>query len=84
MSDEPEDKPREPAWVTRLARLGIAAERVKGDKRRQQSSGAASEGRRLVAWSCRCGWQGGAKDLKAGAGGLACPACGAGDGLTSA
>jgi Methylpurine-DNA glycosylase (MPG) len=47
-------------------------------QKRIGSLGAASEGKRLMAWSCACGWKGSSRDLKVGPDGLACPMCGAG------
>ncbi len=82
MSDDKPEPKREPAWISNLARTGATAQaQQQRRKQRLGSSGPANEGRRLVLWGCNCGWQGSAGDLKPGAGGLACPACGATGGL---
>jgi hypothetical protein len=47
-------------------------------QRRTGTLGAASEGKRVMAWSCACGWEGSSQELKAGRDGLACPVCGGG------
>ena len=77
------DKASEPAWLTKLAAAGMnaARDRQYRDRRLEAHHGAASEGRRLSVWACTCGWSGGMRDLKAGAGGLTCPACGGASGL---
>jgi hypothetical protein len=69
-------KPREPSWIGRLSRIGVTAERMQGKSR--GTFGAASDGKRLFAWSCSCGWEGTSGELKAGPDGLACPLCGGG------
>jgi hypothetical protein len=69
-------KPREPAWIGKLSRMGVTAERMQGKSK--GTFGAANSGRRLFAWSCACGWQGTSRELKAGPDGLACPMCGGG------
>ena len=83
MSDDAPEPKREPAWINSLARAGATAQaQEQRRKQRLGSAGPASEGRRLVLWGCACGWQGPARELKLGpAGGLACPACNATDGL---
>jgi hypothetical protein len=82
VSDDTPEPKREPAWIGNLARTGATAQaQEQRRKQRLGSSGAANEGRRLVLWGCDCGWQGFARELKPGAGGLACPACGAVGGL---
>lgn len=78
MTDEP--RKVEPAWIGNLARVGAAAEGMVR-RRTKGTFGAASAGRALKTWSCACGWSGPATDLKASAGGIACPACGAIRGL---
>ena len=68
---------KEPEWLTRLAQAGSSASR--DQQRRAQRSGslgAASEGKRVVSWACKCGWTGPSQDLKAGPSGISCPACG--------
>ena len=82
MSDDKPEPQREPAWIGNLERTGATAQaQEQRRKQRLGSSGPANEGRRLVLWGCSCGWQGSAGELKPGAGGLACPACGATGGL---
>ena len=66
----------EPAWIGRLSRMGVTAERMQGKSR--GTFGAASTVKQLMAWSCVCGWQGTSRDLKAGRDGLACPMCSGG------
>ena len=81
---DPEDGPqkdavKDPAWVTKLASLASkapAGHKAYRDSRWGNSKGAASEGKHLVAWTCACGWSGPARELKAGASGVCCPACG--------
>jgi hypothetical protein len=78
VSDDTPEPKREPAWLGNLARTGATAQaQEQRRKQRLGSSGPANEGRRLALWGCDCGWQGSARELKPGAGGLACPACGA-------
>ena len=79
MSDDA--KPREPAWIARLPKMGAAAERRRSKIRR--TSGAASAGRSVTAWSCTCGWQGEARELhlERRTAALACPSCGEAGGL---
>ena len=74
MSDD-ERKP-EPKWIGRLSRAATVAQRM--DQRLKGTFGAASEGKRLMTWSCACGWEGSSQELKAGQNGLACPMCGGG------
>ena len=88
---KPEDDTTGPAKPSALLQnlAAIAARAPGGHKRYQDarygnSSGAASEGKRLTSWRCACGWTGAAKELKVTAGGLSCPSCGASGGLTSA
>jgi hypothetical protein len=71
-----DEKKPELAWIGRLSHAATVATRMK--QRRIGSLGAASEGKRLMAWSCACGWKGSSRDLKVGPDGLACPMCGAG------
>jgi hypothetical protein len=67
----------EPAWLTKLATIGRQGRpQSRLQARRDGTQVAASEGRRLAMWACTSGWTGGVRDLSAGAGGLACPACG--------
>jgi hypothetical protein len=66
----------EPAWIGRLSRMGVTAQRMQGKSR--GTFGAASTGKQLFAWSCACGWEGTSRELKAGPDGLACPLCGGG------
>jgi hypothetical protein len=73
------DAPRkEPAWLTKLAT--VAAQAPANHQRyrnaRLGSTGAANAGKRVTTWSCACGWSGSSQELKAGAGGVCCPACG--------
>ena len=74
------DKTRkpEPAWIGRLSRIGVAAQRMQGKSR--GTFGPASTVKQLMGWSCACGWHGTSRNLKAGPDGLACPTCG-GNGL---
>ena len=70
-------RPKEPEWLTRLAGAGASAQAQKQHReRRLGSTGAASEGKHLMNWACSCGWTGGSRELKAGPGGVSCPACG--------
>jgi len=56
----------EPAWLTRLAQAGSAASANKQRRERRTGSlGAASEGKRLMSWACKCGWTGISQELKA-------------------
>lgn len=67
----------EPAWLTRLAQAGSAASADKQRRaRRAGSLGAASEGKQLLSWACKCGWAGKSQELKASPSGISCPACG--------
>jgi hypothetical protein len=83
MTDEPERKGREPAWIGRLSRVGTMAQRMRG--RPPGSVGPASEGRLLTAWSCSCGWSGEARELglERRTAALACPSCGEAGGLNA-
>ncbi len=75
----PKEPVKDPAWITKLASLASkapAGHKAYRDSRWGNSKGAASEGKRLVSWTCACGWTGPARDLKAGASGVTCPACG--------
>jgi hypothetical protein len=56
--------------------MGMTAQRMQGKSR--GTFGAASPVKRLMAWSCACGWEGTSRELKAGPDGLACPMCGGG------
>jgi hypothetical protein len=74
-------KPREPAWIARLSKMGAAAEsrrsKLKG------TFGAGNTGRSVTSWSCTCGWQGEARELRLQprTAALACPSCGEAGGL---
>jgi hypothetical protein len=70
------EKPREPRWIRRLARMGRVAETFRGKS--QDTFGPASTVKQLMAWSCACGWQGTSRDLKPRRDGLACPMCSGG------
>jgi hypothetical protein len=70
------EEPREPRWIGRLSQMGRVAESLRGKS--QDTFGAASPVKQLMAWSCACGWQGTSRNLKAGPDGLACPLCGGG------
>jgi hypothetical protein len=70
------EQKREPSWIGRLSRAATVAQRMK--QRPNGTFGAASEGKRLLAWSCVCGWKGSSRELKAGPNGLSCPMCGGG------
>jgi hypothetical protein len=59
-----------------LSRVASVAQRM--GQRPNGTFGAASEGKRLMTWSCACGWEGSSQELKAGPDGLACPMCGGG------
>lgn len=87
MADEDSGaKPKEPAWVSKLASLGANAEaRRDRDRKLRGSTGAASEGKSLQAWACSCGWTGVVKDLKPDPKSWApsCPSCGRSDGLSA-
>jgi len=64
----PKEPVKDPAWITRLASLASkapAGHKAYRDSRWGNSKGAASEGKRLVAWTCACGWTGPARELKA-------------------
>lgn len=75
-SDDTE-RPKEPAWLTRLAQAGSSATLQKQHReKRMGSSGAASEGKQLTAWTCGCGWSGSSRELKLAPSGICCPACG--------
>ena len=68
---------KEPEWLTRLAQAGSEASAQKQRRERRAGSlGAASEGKRLMSWTCTCGWTGTSQELKAGPSGVSCPACG--------
>ena len=69
-----EAKKPEPAWIGN--RMGRIAEALKGKSK--GTFGAANAVKRLMAWSCACGWEGTSRELKAGPDGLACPLCGGG------
>jgi hypothetical protein len=79
MSDDA--KLREPAWIARLSKMGAAAEsrrsKLKG------TFGAGNTGRSVTSWSCTCGWQGEARELRLQprTAALACPSCGEAGGL---
>jgi hypothetical protein len=79
MSDDA--KPREPAWIGKLSRIGHVAQAMQG--RSRGTFGAASEGRSVTGWSCTCGWQGEARELhlERRTAALACPSCGEAGGL---
>lgn len=81
--DDPAGKPKEPAWLTNLATMSVAAQHRRG--RNAGSMGAASAGRSLASWTCRCGWTGVAKALKLDPKTFAptCPQCGRADGLAA-
>src|SRR5829696_3921619 len=67
---------KEPEWLTRLAQAGSEASAQKQRRERRAGSlGAASEGKRLMSWTCTCGWTGTSQELKAGPSGVSCPAC---------
>src|SRR3954463_7384033 len=77
MSDDCPTRPAEPAWLTKLAAAGVNAARDRQyHDRRLGTHGAANKGRHLAVWGCACGSAGGMRELKAGGGGLTCPACG--------
>ena len=68
---------KEPEWLTRLAQAGTQASAQKQRRERRPGSlGAASEGKRLMLWTCNCGWNGTSQELKAGPSGVSCPECG--------
>ncbi len=68
---------KEPEWLTRLAQAGSSASANQQRRaRRVGSTGAASEGKRIMSWMCKCGWTGRAQELMAGPNGVCCPACG--------
>ena len=68
---------KEPEWLRRLAQAGTSASAQQQHRnRRAGSTGPASEGKRLTAWACKCGWAGSSQDLKAGPSGVSCPECG--------
>ncbi|MDF3072276.1 MAG: hypothetical protein K0R38_7877 [Polyangiaceae bacterium] len=74
MADDGE-KTRKPDWVSRSSlRIGVTAEPMQGESR------GTFDDKRLMAWSCACGWHGTSRELNGGPDGLACPLCG-GDGL---
>jgi hypothetical protein len=84
--DDADGPAKEPEWLTRLSGMAARApnsHRKHRDAKWGSSSGAANKGQRLLSWSCTCGWTGAAQDLKPGAGGISCPACGSASGLTS-
>ncbi len=86
MTDEsvPAEKKKEPEWLSKLAVLGASATaRQAKDAKLRGSHGAASAGRSVKLWECRCGWSGDAKQLKPDAATFipACPSCGKSDGL---
>ena len=70
-----DEKKPEPEWIGRLSRMAAASSRMERTPE-GGTFGAASKGKRLIAWSCSCGWNGSSRDLKAGPDGLACPICG--------
>jgi hypothetical protein len=71
------DKPKEPAWLTRLAQVGSTATLQKQQREKRTGSlGAASVGKNLMAWTCQCGWSGSSRELKVGGSGVCCPVCG--------
>ncbi|HVL72045.1 MAG TPA: hypothetical protein VM434_09190 [Beijerinckiaceae bacterium] len=74
MNKEEEPKPA-PSGSTARAALR-AAIRADEKARDEERFGPASEGRRLDAWRCACGWSGGVKELAPSPAGVACPACG--------
>ena len=79
-----EETKKEPGWLSNLAAMSATATaKRERDAKRRGSSGAASPGHIVAVWSCRCGWSGGAKELKLNATtfALACPRCGKADGL---
>jgi hypothetical protein len=67
-----------------IAAQASGAHKTDREARYNTSSGAASAGKRLTAWSCTCGWVGTAKELTVTAGGLGCPSCQSAEGLRSA
>jgi hypothetical protein len=79
------EKPREPAWITKLAQIvPMVSTRAHREQRLGGgSSGAASAARHIVAWRCACGWQGETRELKIGAGGVICPICRESSGLSA-
>jgi hypothetical protein len=86
--EEPKDeKPKEPAWLRQLASVGASAKaRQERDAKNRGSHGAASAGRSVASWACKCGWSGVSKDLKPDPVTfvLNCPRCGKSDGLKAA
>jgi hypothetical protein len=54
-------KTRKPAEVNRSSlRTGVTAEPMQGESR------GTFDGKRLMAWSCACGWHGTSRELNAG------------------
>jgi hypothetical protein len=75
MTEDDARKP-EPPWIGKLSRIGRTAQAMLGKS--TGTFGAASAGRKLMAWACEsCAWSETSQELKAGADtGLACPMCG--------
>ena len=71
MADDGE-KTRKPDWVSRSSlRTGVTAEPMQGESR------GTFDGKRLMAWSCACGWHGTSRELNGGPDGLAVLSAGA-------